>query len=136
MVYRAITVLVLWLCRNSGTYIIEHPEFGWLAFSGNLKADKNNIEVAIKTASKGRVFLAKENLWLTSDAGEIETFTYNQKDKTVLLNFNTSQSAIVPNILLNINPESGYEIEGFNKDKYNRYEIPANTNTVKLVKTK
>lgn len=121
---------------NSGTYIIEHPEFGWLAFSGNLKADKNNIEVAIKTASKGRVFLAKENLWLTSDAGEIETFTYNQKDKTVFLNFNTSQSAIVPNILLNINPESGYEIEGFNKDKYNRYEIPANTNTVKLVKTK
>ncbi|MGA6119840.1 DUF5695 domain-containing protein [Sphingobacterium anhuiense] len=121
---------------NSGTYIIEHPEFGWLAFSGNLKANKNNVEVAIKTASKGRVFLAKENLWLTSDAGEIETLTYNLKDKTVFLNFNTSQSAIVPNILLNINPESGYEIEGFNKDKYNRYHIPANTNTVKLVKIK
>lgn len=120
---------------NSGTYIIEHPEFGWLAFSGNLKEDKDNIEVAIKTASKGRIFLAKENLWLTTDAGEIETLTYNQKDKSVILKFN--QSALVPNVLLNINPASGYEIEGSQKkDKFNRYELSPSTSTLILRKTK
>ncbi|WP_286862770.1 MULTISPECIES: DUF5695 domain-containing protein [Sphingobacterium] len=121
---------------NSGTYILEHPEFGWLAFSGNLKVAKSNIEVGIKTASKGRIFLAKENLWLTTDAGEIETLTYNQTDKSVVLNFDTSQSAMVPNFLLNVNPESGYEIEGIKKDKLNRYEIPSSTNTLILRKTK
>ncbi|GAA4171682.1 DUF5695 domain-containing protein [Sphingobacterium ginsenosidimutans] len=120
---------------NSGTYIIEHPEFGWLAFSGNLKENKDNIEVAIKTASKGRIFLAKENLWLTTDAGEIETLTYNQKDKSVILKFN--QSALVPNVLLNINPASGYEIEGSQKkDKFNRYELSPSTSTLILRKTK
>ena len=121
---------------NSGTYIVEHPEFGWLAFSGNLKKDKDNIEVVIKTASKGRIFLAKENLWLTTDAGEIETLKYNQKDKSVVLNFNTNQSAMVPNILLTVNPESGYEIEGIKKDKLNRYEIPSSTSMLILRKTK
>jgi len=121
---------------NSGTYIVEHPEFGWLAFSGNLKKDKDNIEVVIKTASKGRIFLAKENLWLTTDAGEIETLKYNQKDKSVVLHFNTNQSAMVPNILLTVNPESGYEIEGIKKDKLNRYEIPSSTSMLILRKTK
>ncbi|MEI2274284.1 DUF5695 domain-containing protein [Sphingobacterium sp. ML3W] len=121
---------------NSGTYIVEHPEFGWLAFSGNLKKDKDNIEVVIKTASKGRIFLAKENLWLTTDAGEIETLKYNQTDKSVVLNFNTNQSAMVPNILLTVNPESGYEIEGIKKDKLNRYEIPSSTSMLILRKTK
>lgn len=120
---------------NSGTYIIEHPEFGWLAFSGNLKEDKDHIEVAIKTASKSRIFLAKENLWLTTDAGEIETLTYNKKDKSVILKLN--QSALVPHVLLNINPASGYEIEGpQKKDKFNRYELSPSTSTLILRKTK
>ncbi|WP_343561441.1 DUF5695 domain-containing protein [Sphingobacterium sp.] len=120
---------------NSGTYIVDHPEFGWLAFSGNLKENQDNIEVDIKTASKGRIFLAKENLWLTTDAGEIETLTYNQKDKSVVLQFN--QSALVPHILLNINPESGYIVEGLeNKDRFNRYEVPSSTSRLILRKTK
>lgn len=120
---------------NSGTYIVEHPEFGWLAFSGNLKEDKNNIEVAIKTASKGRIFLAKENLWLTTDAGEIETLKYNQKDRSVTLELNSS--VLVPHVLLTVNPESGYEIEGLEKkDKFNRYEIPSSTSKLILRKIK
>jgi len=45
---------------NSGTYIVEHPEFGWLAFSGNLKKEKQQVKVALTTASKGRVFLADD----------------------------------------------------------------------------
>ncbi|WP_400261963.1 DUF5695 domain-containing protein [Sphingobacterium sp. SG20118] len=121
---------------NSGTYIIEHPEFGWLAFSGNIQADKKTVTVTVKTASKGRVFLAKENLWMTTDAGEIETLSYNLTDKSIVLKLNTDKATMIPNVLLNINPESGYEIESIKKDNLNRYAIPATTNTVTLKKIK
>jgi len=121
---------------NSGTYIVEHPEFGWLAFSGNLKTEKQQVKVALTTASKGRVFLAKENLWLTTDAGEIAELHYDQKDRSVTLIFNNETKQNSANILLNVNPESHYEVEGINKDPLNRYVIPLSTKTVKLKKLK
>lgn len=119
---------------NSGTYITNHPEFGWLAFSGNLKLDKKSISVDIKTASRARVFLAKENLWITSDAGEIESLIYNFKDKTVTLRLSTKDKSIIQNTFLNINQESGYEIEGLYKDNLQRYIVPIGTKKVILRK--
>lgn len=119
---------------NSGTYIVEHPEFGWLAFSGNLKTEKNKIKVGITTASKGRIFLAKENLWLTTDAGEIDQLDYDQKDRSVTLVLHADGPQNLSKILLNVNPESNYEVEGFQKDKFNRYEIPTTMKTIKLKK--
>lgn len=119
---------------NSGTYIVEHPEFGWLAFSGNLKTEKNKIKVGITTASKGRIFLAKENLWLTTDAGEIDELDYDQKDRSVTLVLHAHGPQNLSKILLNVNPESNYEVEGFQKDKFNRYEIPTTMKTIKLKK--
>jgi len=121
---------------NSGTYIVDHPEFGWLAFSGNLKTEKQLVQVALTTASKGRVFLAKENLWLTTDAGEIAELQYDQKDRSVTLIFNTDANQYSKNMLLKVNPESHYEVEGIDKDAMNRYVIPLSTKTVKLKKLK
>lgn len=119
---------------NSGTYIVEHPEFGWLAFSGNLKTEKQQVKVALTTASKGRVFLAKEHLWLTTDAGEIAELHYDLKDRSVTLVFNNDPAQNIAHILLHVNPESHYELEGINKDQLNRYAIPLSRRTVKLKK--
>ncbi|WP_333802747.1 DUF5695 domain-containing protein, partial [Sphingobacterium multivorum] len=94
------------------------------------------VQVALTTASKGRVFLAKENLWLTTDAGEIAELQYDQKDRSVTLIFNTEANQYSTNMLLNINPESHYEVEGIDKDAMNRYVIPLSTKTVKLKKLK
>lgn len=121
---------------NSGTYIIEHPEFGWLAFSGNLKESKKTIDVAITTASKGRIFLAKENLWATTDAGEIDSLVYKKNDRSVTLHLSTQHQNNTPNTLLVINPESNYEIKGMQKDKLDRYQIPNSTKTITLTKSK
>ncbi len=121
---------------NSGTYIVEHPEFGWLAFSGNLRAEKQLVKVALTTASKARVFLAKENLWLTTDAGEIAELHYDQKDGSITLVFNSASQKPITNILLNVNPESNYVVEGFNKDAFNRYTIPVSTKMITLKKLK
>ena len=30
---------------NTGTYIVDHPEFGWQAFGGNVKVDGDWVKV-------------------------------------------------------------------------------------------
>ncbi len=121
---------------NSGTYIVEHPEFGWLAFSGNLRSDKKTVQVEVTTASRGRIFLAKEKLWLTTDAGEIEHLSYQLKDRSVTLHFDTKDQELNTHVLLNINPESGYEIKDMSRDQYGRYRVPRTTKQVTLTKAK
>ncbi|UIR54646.1 DUF5695 domain-containing protein [Sphingobacterium sp. SRCM116780] len=118
---------------NSGTYIIQHPEFGWLAFSGLLKDNKETITVDIKTASRARIFLAEEKLWITSDVGEIDQLTYYKKAKTVILTLNNT-TLQANHFLLNINPESGYTVTDYQQDSVGRYRIPAHTQTVTLKK--
>jgi hypothetical protein len=64
---------------NSATYITNEPDFGWLAFGGNLKVDKGTLEVKLTTASKNRVFFAPKKLWITLDAGTLESVSYDLK---------------------------------------------------------
>jgi hypothetical protein len=120
---------------NSGTYIIKHPEFGWLAFSGNLTQQKDHIAVEVTTASQSRVFLAEENLWVTTEVGEINKFTYDEKTKEVTLAFNnTVKNVEINNIILSLNGESGYQVEGFTQNSNGRYLIPKDKKTVTLKK--
>jgi hypothetical protein len=119
---------------NSGTYIIKHPEFGWLAFSGKLSENKGKINVAITTAAKARVFLAAEKLWLTMDAGEITALTYDPKSKEIELSLQTLNPTFTPKLLLQVAENSGYRLKEFEKDQQGRYVIPNTTTSIKLVK--
>lgn len=62
---------------NTSSYILEHPEFGWLAFGGNLQKEKNKVSVAITTAAKSSVYLAPIGLWISLDAGKIASVNYD-----------------------------------------------------------
>ncbi len=119
---------------NSGTYIIRHPEFGWLSFSGKLSENKGKIKVDVTTASKARVFLAEEKLYLTMDAGEIAALTYDPKTSDIMLDLQTSNPDFTPNFLLNIAESSGYRVTESSKDQQGRYVIPNTTTSIKLVK--
>jgi hypothetical protein len=55
---------------NTGTYVVNHPEFGWLAFGGNLQEDGNWIEVEPLDSARSRFYLAPVGLWLTLGAGK------------------------------------------------------------------
>jgi hypothetical protein len=57
---------------NTGSYVVRDPEFGWLAFGGNLSEDGDTVRVRPLDAARSRVFLAPLGLWLTLDAGTIE----------------------------------------------------------------
>lgn len=62
---------------NTSSYVLQHPEFGWLAFGGNLKKGKNIVDVEITTAAKSSVYLAPIGLWISLDAGKIAAVRYD-----------------------------------------------------------
>lgn len=119
---------------NAGTYIIKHPTFGWLAFSGNLSEKKGAIHVEVTTASRGKIFLAEESLYITLDAGEVKELHYNPKTKVVELTLDDSQSSFAPYTLINVNDDSGYALADIEKDELGRYKVPTAAKTIKLTK--
>jgi len=57
---------------NSATYLVKHPDFGWVAFGGNLNTKDNQIEVQPTTASKSAVYIAPVGLWINVKGGNIK----------------------------------------------------------------
>jgi hypothetical protein len=54
---------------DTATYLVNHPEFGWLAFGGNVKVSGNSVKVQPLDSFRRRVYIAPAGLWLTLDAG-------------------------------------------------------------------
>ena len=59
---------------NTATYVVNHPEFGWLAFGGNITLAEGVVRVVPLDSSRTRFYLAPLGLWLTLDAGSITSF--------------------------------------------------------------
>lgn len=57
---------------NTGTYVVQHPEFGWLAFGGNIEARGNTVRVKPLDSFRTRVYVAPLGLWLTLDCGQFQ----------------------------------------------------------------
>jgi hypothetical protein len=70
---------------NTATYLINHPEFGWQAFGGNVTRKGDWISVTPLDSLRMRVYLAPRGLWLTLDAGRFETVELNAKTGAVRL---------------------------------------------------
>ena len=62
---------------NTATYVVNHPEFGWLAFGGNITLAEGNVRVSPLDSSRTRLYLGPLGLWLTLDAGSISSFEFN-----------------------------------------------------------
>ncbi|XP_006453952.1 hypothetical protein AGABI2DRAFT_181949 [Agaricus bisporus var. bisporus H97] len=66
-----------------GTFIINHPDFGWQAFGGNIVAKSPAIQVQVKDSIRRRVYLAPLGTLLTLDAGAFSTVAFNPSTKQV-----------------------------------------------------
>jgi hypothetical protein len=62
---------------NAATYVVNHPEFGWLAFGGNVSAEGGTVRVTLLDSFRSRLYLAPFGLWLTLDAGTITSAELN-----------------------------------------------------------
>ena len=68
---------------NTATYVVKHPEFGWMAFGGNTKTEGVVVEVTPLDSARTRLYLAPLGLWLTLDAGNFQVATLNPKTGAV-----------------------------------------------------
>ena len=71
------------VATNSATYLINHPEFGWQAFGGNVKTDGAWLKVKPLDAFRQRVYIAPRGLWLTLDSGTFDSFEVNTRTHAV-----------------------------------------------------
>jgi len=66
---------------NTATYIVDHPEFGWVAFGGNLAAENGMVKVKPLDSFRNRIYLAPVGLWLTLDAGQFSDLEFDSHTK-------------------------------------------------------
>lgn len=68
---------------NTATYIVHHPEFGWIVFGGNIRASGDTIRATPLDSFRKRVYVAPLGLWLTLDAGKFDSVELNSKTGAV-----------------------------------------------------
>lgn len=70
---------------NTAIYIVNHPEFGWQVFGGNLRRNGTWIRVQPLDSFRMRVYVAPLGLWLTLDAGTFDTVEIDTRTNVVRL---------------------------------------------------
>jgi hypothetical protein len=68
---------------NTATYIVHHPEFGWLAFGGNVQTEGSTVKITPVDSFRSRVYVASAGLWLTLDAGQFAAVEVNSSSGAV-----------------------------------------------------
>jgi len=70
---------------DTATYVVKHPQFGWLAFGGNVRTDGGMIKITPLDSARTRIYLAPYGLWLTLDSGKFDAVELNPKTGAVRL---------------------------------------------------
>ena len=86
---------------NTATYLIDHPEFGWQAFGGNVNVSGDWVKVQPLDSFRRRFYIAPKGLWLTLDAGSFAGVELNTKTNAVRIAFSASTS-FTPNARLRV----------------------------------
>ena len=90
---------------NVATYVIDHPEFGWQSFGGNVRVSGGWVTVQPLDSFRKRVYLAPLGLWLTLDAGTFEGVAINTKSNVVRVTLSRAD-AFTPNARLRVQQPS------------------------------
>lgn len=61
----------------TASYLVNHPTFGWLGFGGAVSPSGSRIRIDPKDSGRSRLFVAPAGLWLTLQAGKIESAEYS-----------------------------------------------------------
>lgn len=68
---------------NTATYVVHSPQFGWIAFGGNLQKNGDVLHLKPLDSFRTRVYLASLGLWLQLEAGTFDTVEVNTRTNTV-----------------------------------------------------
>jgi hypothetical protein len=68
---------------STGTYVINHPDYGWQALGGNVREAGGWVTVQTLDSLRRRVYIAPLGLYLMLDAGTFESVSINPATKAV-----------------------------------------------------
>jgi hypothetical protein len=68
-----------------GTFIVNHPDFGWQAFGGNVVSTSPTVNVQVRDSVRRRVYIAPLGALLSLDAGAFSTVNYDPSAKSVVV---------------------------------------------------
>ena len=107
---------------NTATYVANSPDFGWIAFGGNLHQKGDVVHITPLDSFRTRVYVAPLGLWLTLEAGTFDFVEVNTKSNTVRIGLSPS-SQYTPRARLRIeqpanvsgvgkfSPSSNFQVE-------------------------
>ncbi|HKR30903.1 MAG TPA: DUF5695 domain-containing protein [Terriglobales bacterium] len=68
---------------NTATYIVDHPDFGWVAFGANITAHNGIVKAKPLDSFRNRIYLAPVGLWLTLDSGGFSDVEFDSRTNKV-----------------------------------------------------
>jgi hypothetical protein len=77
---------------NTATYLVNHPDFGWQSFGGNVTVSGTTVSVTPLESFRMRFYVATAGLWLTLDAGQFQKVEYDSSTKAVKVTLAPSDS--------------------------------------------
>ncbi|MFB6318158.1 DUF5695 domain-containing protein [Saccharicrinis sp. FJH54] len=118
---------------NSATFITRDDDFGWLAFGGNISEDGDWVTTDFTTASKSRLFIAPENLWITLDAGNVDAVRYNSKTHEVILVL-APENDFTPKAFLRLEKDGKpvSSLKKYKKDSRGAWVVPLKKKSVEV----
>ncbi len=77
---------------NSGSYLLKHPEYGWIVFGGKIKKDGDTIVLIPTDAFRKRVFLASVGLFAFLESGAFRSVRIYNNFKKISFEFEPSDN--------------------------------------------
>jgi len=116
---------------NTATYVVHHPELGWLGFGGNVSQKGGVVVVKPLDAFRTRIYLAPLGLWLTLDSGKFDTVELNLATRTVRIGLAattrfTSQARLRVEQPARVSGVGAYQVSG------GRFESDRNAFSIRL----
>jgi hypothetical protein len=120
---------------NTATYVIDHDEFGWQAFGGNVDIEDNIVFIKPLDSFRKRIYIAPLGLWLTLDSGFFEEIKIDTANRSVEIGFEASTPE-TPSARLRIEQTAkiagvgNYIPEGISNTERGAFVLPLQPETV------
>jgi hypothetical protein len=69
----------------TASYLVDDPTFGWLGFGGIVSRSGDSVRIEPRDSARTRLFIAPVRLWLTLEAGKIESAEYSPANGSLVL---------------------------------------------------
>jgi len=77
-----------------GTFIVNHPDFGWQVFGGNIISSSPTVQVQVLDSLRRRVYIAPLGTLLTLDSGSFSMVEFDPQSLSVTLTVSAAASGV------------------------------------------